>query len=544
MHTFAQLYATLDETTRTSVKIEALTRYFERSEPADAAWAIFFLIGRRVRQAVPLPTLRAWAVEAAGIPDWLFGECYDAVGDFAETVTLLLPEPDEWTADVDRSVLPFEGLQPLHRWVEEVLLPLRDQDETMQRAIVQAVWATLGGTERFVWNKLITGAFRVGVSQQLVVRALARVSGVDPPTIAHRLMGEWTPSETFYRTLLARDTTDADISRPYPFCLAHPLDADPETLGSIDEWQAEWKWDGIRSQLIRRAGRTFLWSRGEELITDRFPEIAAIGALLPDGVVIDGEVLPWRDGVVLPFAQLQRRIGRRNLTKAILDEAPVALLAYDLLELNGVDVRNQPLERRRAELERLIATCVPGNQALLISPVVVAADWDDLAAQWATSRERNVEGLMLKRRSSPYRVGRVRGDWWKWKVAPYTIDAVLIYAQRGSGKRASLYTDYTFAVWDGDRLTPFAKAYSGLTDEEIRQVDAFVRRNTLEKFGPVRTVTPELVFELAFEGIQRSNRHKSGIAVRFPRILRWRRDKRPADADTLEQVRAMLPEES
>jgi DNA ligase-1 len=543
MHTFAQLYATLDETTRTSMKIEALTRYFERSEPADAAWAIFFLIGRRVRQAVPLPTLRAWAVEAAGIPDWLFGECYDAVGDFAETVTLLLPEPDEWTADVDRSVLPFEGPQPLHRWVEEVLLPLRDQDETMQRAIVQAVWATLGGTERFVWNKLITGAFRVGVSQQLVVRALARVSGVDPPTIAHRLMGEWTPSETFYRTLLARDTTDADISRPYPFCLAHPLDADPETLGSIDEWQAEWKWDGIRSQLIRRAGRTFLWSRGEELITDRFPEIAAIGALLPDGVVIDGEVLPWRDGVVLPFAQLQRRIGRRNLTKAILDEAPVALLAYDLLELNGVDVRNQPLERRRAELERLIATCVPDNQALLISPVVVAADWDDLAAQWATSRDRNVEGLMLKRRSSPYRVGRVRGDWWKWKVAPYTIDAVLIYAQRGSGKRASLYTDYTFAVWDGDRLTPFAKAYSGLTDEEIRQVDAFVRRNTLEKFGPVRTVTPELVFELAFEGIQRSNRHKSGIAVRFPRILRWRRDKRPADADTLEQVRAMLPEE-
>ncbi len=544
MHTFAQLYATLDETTRTSVKIEALANYFEHADPADAAWAIFFLIGRRVRQAVPLPTLRAWAVEAAGIPDWLFGECYDAVGDFAETVTLLLPEPGERSGDMERSVLPFAGPQPLHRWVEEVLLPLRDQDETMQRAIVQAVWATLGGTERFVWNKLITGAFRVGVSQQLVVRALARVSGVDSSTIAHRLMGEWTPSETFYRTLLARDTTDADVSRPYPFCLAHPLDADPETLGPIDEWQAEWKWDGIRSQLIRRAGRTFLWSRGEELITDRFPEIAAIGALLPDGIVIDGEVLPWKDGVVLPFAQLQRRIGRRNLTKAILDEAPVALLAYDLLELNGVDVRNQPLERRRAELERLIATCVPGNQALLISPVVVAADWDDLAAQWATSRERNVEGLMLKRRSSPYRVGRVRGDWWKWKVAPYTIDAVLIYAQRGSGKRASLYTDYTFAVWDGDRLTPFAKAYSGLTDEEIRQVDAFVRRNTLEKFGPVRTVTPELVFELAFEGIQRSNRHKSGIAVRFPRILRWRRDKRPTDADTLEQVRAMLPEES
>ncbi len=543
MNTFAQLYATLDETTKTGVKVEALTHYFERAEPADAAWAIFFLIGRRVRQAVPLPTLRAWAVEAAGIPDWLFGECYDAVGDFAETVTLLLPEPDAWSAEADRSVLPFEGPQPLHRWVEEVLIPLRDQDEAVQRAVVRSVWAMLGGTERFVWNKLITGAFRVGVSQQLVVRALARVSGADPAAIAHRLMGEWQPSALFYRALLERDTADADVSRPYPFFLAHPLDEPPETLGSPDEWQAEWKWDGIRSQLIRRAGQTFLWSRGEELITDRFPEIAAIGDLLPNGVVIDGEVLPWKNGAVLPFAQLQRRIGRKNLTKAILDEAPAALLAYDLLELNGVDVREQPLAWRRAELERLIATCAPDNQTLLLSPVVAAADWDDLAAQWVTSRTRNVEGLMLKRRSSSYRVGRVRGDWWKWKVAPYTIDAVLVYAQRGSGKRASLYTDYTFAVWDGDRLTPFAKAYSGLTDEEIRQVDAFVRQHTVEKFGPVRTVTPELVFELAFEGIQRSNRHKSGIAVRFPRILRWRRDKRPADADTLERVRALLPDE-
>jgi DNA ligase-1 len=544
MYTFAQLYTALDETTKTNVKVEALTRYFECAEPADAAWALFFLTGRRVRQAVPLPTLRAWAVEAAGIPDWLFGECYDAVGDFAETVTLLLPEPGAWSVEVDRTVLPFEDPQPLHRWVEEVLIPLREQDETTQRAIVRAVWATLGGTERFVWNKLITGAFRVGVSQQLVVRALARVSGANPAAMAHRLMGEWQPSAAFYQALLAHDTADSDVSRPYPFCLAHPLDDPPELLGSINEWQAEWKWDGIRSQLIHRAGQTFLWSRGEELITDRFPEIAAIGAFLPDGVVIDGEVLPWKEGAVLPFAQLQRRIGRKNLTKAILDEAPAALLAYDLLELDGVDVRKKPLEWRRAKLERLIATCAPGNQALLISPVVVASDWDDLAAQWATSRARNVEGLMLKRRNSPYHVGRVRGDWWKWKVMPYTIDAVLIYAQRGSGKRASLYTDYTFAVWDGDRLTPFAKAYSGLTDEEIREVDAFVRRNTVEKFGPVRTVTPELVFELAFEGIQRSSRHKSGIAVRFPRILRWRRDKRPADADTLEQVRALLPEGS
>ncbi len=602
MNLFAELYTALDETNRTSAKVDALVRYFECADPADAAWALYFLIGRRPRQAVSMPRLRAWAVEAAAIPDWLFGESYDAVGDFAETVTLLVPEPGEWhPADVaPASVLPFDGPQPLHRWVEAVLLPLRESDEAEQRAIILAAWATLGGAERFVWNKLITGAFRVGVSQQLVVRALARVSGADSAAITHRLMGEWQPSAAFYQALLAHDSADTDVSRPYPFCLAYPLDDAPETLGPLAEWQAEWKWDGIRAQLIRRAGQVFLWSRGEDLISDRFPEITAIGALLPDGVVIDGEVLPWKDGTVLPFAQLQRRIGRRDLTRNVLDEVPVVLLAYDLLELDGVDVRDRPLTWRRAQLEWLVAlvagrfegetrgrgeqeTRGHGEQGtwrqegggvssagfvsekpssldnapllrysaspllrfsptpLLLSPIVTATDWNDLAAQWAMSRERNVEGMMLKRRESAYRVGRVRGDWWKWKVAPYTVDAVLIYAQRGSGKRASLYTDYTFAVWDGDRLVPFAKAYSGLTDEEIRQVDAFVRRNTLEKFGPVRTVTPELVFELAFEGIQRSARHKSGIAVRFPRILRWRHDKRPADADTIETVRTMLP---
>lgn len=572
MKRFAELYTTLDETTRTNAKVAALADYFAHADPADAAWAIYFLVGRRPRQAVAMPKLRGWAIEAAAIPDWLFGESYDAVGDFAETVSLLLPEPDAWPQS-DATPLAVDPNRPLHWWVEAVLLPLRDRAEAEQRAIVRAAWAALGGAERFVWNKLITGAFRVGVSQQLVVRALARVTGADTAAIAHRLMGDWQPSAAFYATLASHDSADADASRPYPFCLAHPLDDEPATLGAIAEWQAEWKWDGIRAQLIRRAGQTFLWSRGEELITDRFPELAALGERLPDGVVLDGEVLPWKDGAVLPFGQLQRRIGRKDLTKKILNEVPAVLLAYDLLELDGNDIREHPLAWRREQLERLL-THVAGRYAneahkaetaddpepgsyrqsyqaslaraassapLLLSPIVSAADWDDLARQWLRSRERDVEGLMLKRRESPYRVGRVRGAWWKWKVAPYSVDAVLIYAQRGSGKRASLYTDYTFAVWDDDRLVPFAKAYSGLTDEEIRQVDAFVRRSTIEKFGPVRTVTPELVFELAFEGIQRSTRHKSGIAVRFPRILRWRHDKRPADADTLETVRALLP---
>lgn len=541
MKTFTSLYTALDETNKTNEKVEALTRYFASAAPADAAWALYFLIGRRPRSAVTSTLMHAWAVEAAGIPEWLFGECYDAVGDFAETVALLLP--NEGQSQAEDAVLG--GVDALHEWIEQILLPLRSMPLEQQRAFILAAWHKLDARERFVWNKLLSGAFRVGVSQRLVVRAVAAVSGVDDASIAHRLMGDWEPTPAFYQALLSHETSDADISRPYPFCLAHPLEAEISSLGDIGEWQAEWKWDGIRAQLIRRDGKTFIWSRGEELVTERYPELLAMSAMLPDGTVIDGELLPWRGGAVLPFAQLQRRIGRKTLGKKLLAEVPVILMAYDLLEWQGRDLRSESMQTRRALLDELLQTLsTTEEQPLLLSPIVQAQSWDELLQERERSRELNAEGLMLKRLSSSYRVGRVRGDWWKWKIAPFTVDAVLIYAQRGSGKRASLYTDYTFGVWDGDQLVPFAKAYSGLTDAEIRQVDAFIRRNTVEKFGPVRTVKPELVFELAFEAIQRSSRHKSGIAVRFPRILRWRTDKPMREADSLETIRGLLPEES
>jgi DNA ligase-1 len=365
------------------------------------------------------------------------------------------------------------------------------------------------------------------------------VSGVDEGTVAHRLMGAWEPTAEFFERLVAPDTRDADLSRPYPFYLAYPLEVAPSELGDPVGWLAEWKWDGIRAQLLRRAGRTFLWSRGEELLSGRFPEVEEAGALLPDGTVIDGELLPWAGDAPLPFAQLQRRIGRKTLARKILSEVPVVLVCYDLLEERGADLRERPFAERRDRLDRLLrATASAGR--LRLSPVIEASSWDELAAARARARATRAEGLMLKRRASAYGGGRRRGDWWKWKVEPHSVDAVLMYAQPGSGRRAGLYTDYTFGVWDGTSLVPFAKAYTGLTDDEIRKVDAFVRRNTLEKFGPVRTVRPELVFELAFEGIQRSTRHKSGIAVRFPRMARWRTDKRPEQADTLETVRALI----
>jgi DNA ligase-1 len=526
MRRFCQLYEALDATTRTNAKVEAMVRYLEAAPAEDAAWATFFLTGQRLKRLISGRTLRAWAQQRTGLPEWLVSEAHAAVGDSAETAALLLGAADPEASE------PL----PLHRWLEERILPLQGQPAEHQYAEVCRWWQELPRSEIFVLNKLLTGAFRVGVSKLLVVRALAEVARLPRATLAHRLMGRPQPSASWYRGLLAAEGTD-ERARPYPFFLASPLEAAPDTLGPLADWLAEWKWDGIRGQLMRRAGEIFLWSRGEELITERFPELVQAAARLPDGVVLDGEVLAW-DGGVLPFAVLQRRIGRDRLTQQLLQEAPVAFLAYDLLEEGGIDLRALPFAERRARLERVVEV----SNRLLVSPEVRASSWGELAALRAKARDRRVEGLMLKRRDAPYGTGRQRGAWWKWKVAPLTLDAVLVYAQAGSGRRASLFTDYTFAVWRGEELVPIAKAYSGLTEQEIAALDRWIRANTVDRFGPVRQVEAVQVFELAFEGISRSTRHKSGVALRFPRIARWRSDKAAAEADRLEHVHALLSE--
>ena len=526
MRQFARLFTAIDETMRTNEKVDAMVEYFASADPRDAAWAVYFLGGGRPKRLIPVRRLAQWSMEEAGIPDWLFEECYDAVGDLAESMSLLLPDTTE-TTDV-----------PLHELIEGRVLPLAKQSEEQQRAVIVRTWRELAGAERFLWNKLITGGFRVGVSQQLVVRALSKASGVDEGTIAHRLSGHWEPRGESFIALVAKETSDADISKPYPFFLAYALESEIESLGDPTEWQTEWKWDGIRAQVIRRDGKTFIWTRGEELVTDRYPEIVGAAEFLPDGTVLDGELMPWRDGRPLAFAQLQRRIGRKVLGAKILSEVPVVLVVYDLLEADGHDVRTEPLAWRRAKMEEIIANA--RSTVFVPSPIVSLASWADAHTAYGRAREMCAEGLMLKRRDAAYGVGRRKGGWWKWKVQPFAVDAVMIYAQPGHGRRASLHTDYTFAVWNEGTLVPFAKAYSGLTDAEIRNLDAWIRRNTVEKFGPVRHVKPEHVFELGFEGIQPSPRHKSGVAVRFPRILRWRTDKKPEDADTLEVLKALM----
>jgi DNA ligase-1 len=527
---FARLYETLDQTTSTNAKVAAMVAYFQAAPPGDAAWALFFLTQRKIKRLLPTRVLWDLTLELTGIPPWLLEHSYAAVGDGAEVVALLVDRP--------AGVAEADDLS-LERWVEERILPLKDMDFPAQAAAMRRYWSLLDTSGIFVLNKIITGEFRVGASATLAIRALAGAAGVPQATMAHRVMGDWWPSAAYFAALLAPESARPPDSRPYPFFLASPLEADPESLGPRGEWLAEWKWDGIRAQLVRRGGATYIWSRGEELVTERFPEITAAATHLPDGTVLDGELLAYR-GEVLPFAVLQTRIGRQKLGADVLAQAPVTLMAYDLLEQDGRDIREEPLAERRGRLLELLGRAEA--TALLTSPVVEAASWTDLSAVRAESRARSVEGLMLKRLLSPYRAGRRRGDWWKWKIAPYTIDAVLMYAHPGHGRRATLFTDYTFGVWKAGELVPVAKAYSGLSDQEIHELDAWIRRHTRERFGPVRVVEPSQVFELAFEGIARSTRHKSGLAVRFPRILRHRTDKQAAEADTIETVQALLRE--
>jgi DNA ligase-1 len=537
MRRFARLYTELDAQTATNAKVAALKRYFAEAPAADAAWAVYFLAGGKPRQTVPTRMLREVAMRTAGLPEWLFEESYQAVGDLAETIAHVLPEGD---ASDD---LGLAG------WIEQRLLPLRGMEPADIEARLADYWRALDWQGRFLLTKLIGGGFRVGVSRLLVIRALAEHAALDPKLVALRAMGytdaKATPTpERFARLIECGSIGALDAGSPYPFFLAHQL-TDVDALGDPADWQVEWKYDGIRAQLVRRAGQTWIWSRGEELVTERFPEIVAVAQALPDGSVLDGEILVWKGGErPAPFALLQQRIGRKTLGKKILADAPVAFMAYDLLEAAGRDIRTEPQHARRALLEVLLAT--HASPGLLLSPLVKAGHWPAYAELRTQSRARGVEGFMLKHRASAYGTGRTRdsGLWWKWKIDPLSVDCVLIYAQAGHGRRASLYTDYTFAVWNGsgaDRtLVPFAKAYSGLTDEEFRAVDAVIRKTTIEKFGPVRSVTPSLVFELGFEGIQQSPRHKSGIAVRFPRMLRLRADKKVEEADTLERLKELL----
>lgn len=524
MRRFAELFHALDRSTKSSRKRQALVDYFRTAPPEDAAYAIATLCGQRPRRAVNATRLREAAALQTGLPEWLIEQTYHHVGDLAETIALLLPEPNT------------ERELPLHEVVESVLPALARAEESEQLEQLGQLWNQLPTEQRLVFNKLLTGGFRVGVARQSVIRALAKYLDVEPERIAARLMGKITPDADLMNRLGA-DERPADSLAPYPFLLAHPAPQPIESLGTPETFLAEWKWDGIRAQIVVRKGQIAIWSRGEEDVTAGFPELRDAAEQLADGTVLDGEILAWGASGVRPFGDLQRRLNRKRVGAKLMADVPVRMLVYDLLQDNGEDLRNQPLSQRR---ERLESRCASLPDALSPSPTVSAQSWEELQSTFEQARDRGVEGLMLKQLESRYAAGRPRGYWWKWKVEPYTIDCVLLYAQAGHGRRSNLYTDYTLGVWSGDTLVPVAKAYSGLTDKELSVMDRWIRQHTTDRFGPVRAVETEQVFEIAFEGIRPSNRHKSGVALRFPRIQRWRQDKPPAEADQLSALQALL----
>ncbi len=539
MKRLVDLHRSLDATTRTGERLAAIRRYLDAAPPADAAWALWLLAGGRFKRAFAGPRLKDWTAEASGHPRWLVEECHEAAGDLAETIALLHPGAEAQAgaeAGAGDEVAAFD--QPLAAFIEAWVAPLPGLEVSARRERFLEAWRSLPTDVLHLWVKMLTGALRVGVQRTLLTRAVAEHAGVDRAVIAHRMMGGLEPTAAGLERLLAAEAGDADALIPYPFMLAAALESPPEDLGPVADWILEWKWDGIRAQLVRRDEVSMVWSRGEEPLDRAFPEIAAVARALPAGTVLDGEIVAWEHERPLPFGMLQQRLGRTDAAPMLFPEVPVRFLAFDLLEAGGVDRRPRPLYERRAELQRIVEAMA--DEHLRESPSLAEADWSAAARRRATGREVGTEGLMLKHRESPYRVGRVRGDWWKWKLDPYTVDAVLVAAQPGHGRRAGLLTDYTFAVWDGEDLVPIAQAYSGLTDAEIRAVDRQLRSSIVARRGPWRQVEPRLVFEIAFEGIQASRRHRSGVALRFPRMHRWRTDKSPAEADRLETLTAML----
>jgi len=528
MKLFEALFEALDSTKKINTKVAALVNFFEHSTHEDSMWAIAILSGKRPKRAVKTNLLKQWVAEETAIPYWLFDETYHVVGDLAETIAKLLPPPTSLSE------------HSFSYWVH-YLIDLKDKEDDDKRAQIIAAWQQLTTNGRYIFNKLITGGFRLGVSQKLMIRALSNYTNIEENVLACKLMGNWSPETISFQELILSEDRSQDLSKPYPFYLAYALDISFDDMGAVSDWQIERKWDGIRGQIIVREDTLFIWSRGEELVTDKFPELHFLAEALPNGTVLDGEILCWQGGKPMPFQSLQTRIGRKNVSKSLLQKSPVSFMVYDILELQGNDMRALPMQERRQSLASLYHSCDESSHFLL-SELVQADSWQALAVIRENARQYLCEGLMLKHKTSPYEVGRKKGSWWKWKVDPLVIDAVMIYAMRGHGRRANLYTDYTFAVWKDEQLIPFTKAYSGLTDKEIAHVDAFVKKNTLERFGPVRSVKAELVFEIAFEGIQKSSRHKSGIALRFPRISRWRQDKPASEANTLDDLEAMLHE--
>jgi DNA ligase-1 len=452
----------------------------------------------------------------------LFEECYATVGDLSETLAILFANPQAKPQTKD---------PVLNQWIDRQTALAGLKLEVLADALL-AQLQEFSKDEAFLFLKLASGGFRIGVSKGLVNEAIARAIDMDRAVIEERLMGTFVADHNWLRRLQEPVTQNELDARPLPFLLAYSIAEREIASLNPQDTLVEYKWDGIRAQLIKTDQTIRLWSRGDQDITEQFPDIVDSAVNLPSPIIIDGEILAGTPGQLQSFNQLQTRLNRKRITKTLLKTNPAFFKAYDLLRFQGEDMRDQPLASRKAVLQTL---------GIHQSPVLSPQCFEEIAVLREAARGIGAEGVMIKNRQSKYGSGRKAGYWWKWKLDPMTADCVLIYAQAGHGRRANLHSDYTLACWnDQGELVPVAKAYSGLTDVELKAVDQWIRKHTMQKFGPVRQVEPLQVFEIGFEGIAASSRHKSGVALRFPRILRWRQDVGPKDADGLTHFHSLM----
>ena len=527
MRQFAALIRKLELSSRQNEKVLVLSAYFQEAAEKDRVWAIALLSQRRPSRTMTLRQMKKWALEFSGIPEWLFEESYQIVGDLAETIALILPPPTG------------QAEQGLSHWIETIT-ELKGRASEAQKALVFKSWEVLDKAERFQFNKLVTGSFRVSVSQRLMTRALSLATGMPETVLAHRISGGWDPESTAFQDLVREQSPTEEAGRPYPFQRIHPLEEGPNVLGETSGYLIDWKWEGIRCQLIRRSSNSFIWSEKGELITGAFPAIASALDNFPEGLVLDGEIVIMQDAGVGPASGIEKRLGMKKPGPKALRELPAAFIAFDILEREGTDLRDRPLLERKQQLLDLAGQVDATGEVILFSDPLPVNDWADVAGFRAEARNMRADGLLIKKRELPYRSGDVEGPWLHWKPEAHTINALLIYATRGQGGSTRQYTDLSFAVWAGDQLVPFTRTIEGLPEEDMAELSSWIRENTVERFGPVRSVRAEQVFEIAFEGIEPSSRHRSGLILRSPRILRWCRGLTPDRAGKLSSLKKLL----
>jgi len=541
MKAFADLWATLEGQLSEARSAQILARYLQQTSAEDAAWAIYLLCGKKPKKLLSARELVEYFLQTSGTPGWLFWESDDVVGDVNETIALLNDTfMDETASQQNRNENSHPQQNSLAFWMENQLNTLAEVAQSQRPAFLGNCWQKLGYREAFIINRILTGTWKSNLPLKTIAQALSIVSGQEPMTLMHRLKADWLPNKVFYAKLIAEDQPTFQTEQKFSFGEFKPLEESSiESLGAVEDWWLAWQWEGLRVQCIRRADDCFLWSQNGELVTDRFPELHEMAQKLPEGTILEGVIVACSGQAPLPLADLQPRLGGKSVNRKMMESCPVAFVATDLQLLANEDMRNLPAQQRKTRLAQLANDI---GFPLVHFPRIEIDQWAHARKLLQEARQHHAEGLSLQRLNSPYPIQNQQADWWSWKVQPHTINAILLYAKMEmAGRSQKQTTEYTFAVWHEDQLVPVARTGIGLPPEEAELLDGWIRANTYERFGPVRSVEPFHVYEIAFDGITPSKRHKCGFVLREPRIINPRPHTPIEEASRLEDLHRLLP---